>query len=40
MTTCNSPYFYVVSAIAQIARVPRVATHYVYDAIHCNSIEI
>ncbi len=35
---CNSPYLYTVSAIKQVARVTRGATHHIYDATPYNSI--
>jgi hypothetical protein len=38
MTICNSLYFYVVSAIGQVAWVTRVATYCMYNATHCNSV--
>jgi hypothetical protein len=33
--TCNSLYLYVMNANGQVTWV---ATHYIYDATHCNSI--
>jgi hypothetical protein len=35
LDTCNFSYLYDVSVIRQVARV---ATHYIYGAIHYNSI--
>jgi len=38
--TCNSLYLYVMSAIGQVTRVARIATHRIYSATHYNFVII
>ncbi len=38
LDTCNLPYLYAMNVIGQVARVAKVTTHHIYDAIHYNSI--
>jgi len=40
MATCNSPYFYVISAIVQVTWVAKVVIHYIYGATQFNSLQL